>query len=59
MKYLLAWVMIVAKNLLRRTSIGMGEVAERAGYRSASAFSAELSRHMGLPPSSYARRGAP
>jgi AraC-like DNA-binding protein len=51
MEYLLAWRMAVAKNLLRRQDLGLAEVAERVGYGSASAFS----RHVGQPPSLYAR----
>jgi AraC-like DNA-binding protein len=55
MEYLLAWRMAVAKNLLRRHDLGIGEVAERVGYGSASTFSTAFSRHVGQPPSRYAR----
>jgi AraC-like DNA-binding protein len=55
MEYLLAWRMVVAKDLLRREDIGLAEVAERVGYGSASAFSTAFSRHVGKPPSRYAR----
>jgi len=55
MEYLLAWRMAVAKDLLRRQDIGLAEVAERVGYGSASAFSTAFSRHVGKPPSRYAR----
>lgn len=55
MEYLLAWRMAVAKELLRREDIGLAEVAERVGYGSASAFSAAFSRHVGQPPSRFAR----
>nr|BAC65318.1 regulatory protein [Pseudomonas fluorescens] len=58
MEYLLAWRMIVAKDLLRRTDIGMIEVAERVGYSSASAFSTAFSRHVGMPPRHYGSRVA-
>lgn len=54
-EYLLAWRMAVAKGLLRRQEMGIDEVAERVGYGSASAFSAAFSRHVGQPPSRYAR----
>ena len=59
MEYLLAWRMAVAKNLLRRQDLGVGEVAERVGYGSASTFSTAFSRHVGQPPSRYAASGAP
>ena len=55
MEYLLAWRMAVAKDLLRRHDFGLAEVAERIGYGSASTFSTAFSRHLGQPPSRYAR----
>lgn len=55
MEYLLAWRMAVAKDLLRRHDFGLTEVAERVGYSSASTFSTAFSRHVGQPPSRYAR----
>lgn len=55
MEYLLAWRMAVAKSLLHRQDVGIAEVAERVGYRSASTFSIAFSRHVGQPPSRYAR----
>lgn len=55
MEYLLAWRMAVAKDLLRREDLAMAEVAERVGYGSASTFSTAFSRHVGQPPSQYAR----
>ena len=58
MEYLLAWRMTVAKDLLRRQDIGLGEVAERVGYSSASTFSTAFSRYVGQPPSRYARAAA-
>jgi AraC-like DNA-binding protein len=57
MEYLLAWRMALAKDLLRREDIGLAEVAERVGYGSASTFSTAFSRHVGQPPSQYARSG--
>ncbi|MFV8750637.1 AraC family transcriptional regulator [Nannocystaceae bacterium ST9] len=57
MEYLLAWRMAVAKDLLRRHELGLGEVAERVGYGSASTFSTAFSRHVGQPPGRYARAG--
>jgi AraC-like DNA-binding protein len=55
MEYLLAWRMAVAKDLLRRDELGVAEVAERVGYGSASTFSTAFSRHVGQPPSRFAR----
>jgi AraC-like DNA-binding protein len=55
MGYLLAWRMAVAKDLLRRQGLGVGEVADRVGYGSASNFSTAFTRHVGQPPSRYAR----
>lgn len=57
MEYLLAWRMAVAKDLLRRQQLALAEVAERVGYSSASAFSTAFSRHVGQPPSRFARAG--
>jgi AraC-like DNA-binding protein len=55
MEYLLGWRMALAKNLLRRKECGVAEVAERVGYSSASTFSVAFTRHVGLPPTRYAR----
>jgi AraC-like DNA-binding protein len=55
MEYLLAWRMALAKDLLRREEVSVAEVAQRVGYTSASAFSVAFTRHVGLPPTSYAR----
>jgi AraC-like DNA-binding protein len=55
MEYLLAWRMAVAKDLLRRHDLGISEVAARVGYGSASTFSTAFRRHVGQPPSRYAR----
>jgi AraC-like DNA-binding protein len=58
MEYLLAWRMAVARDLLRRPDVGIAEVADRVGYGSASTFSTAFSRHVGEPPSHYARAAA-
>jgi AraC-like DNA-binding protein len=57
MEYLSAWRMAVAKDLLRKQDISVGDVAERVGYGSASTFSTAFSRHVGRSPSRYARAG--
>lgn len=58
MAYLLAWRMALAKDLLRRKEGGVAEIAERVGYSSASTFSVAFTRHVGRPPSQYAREQA-
>lgn len=58
MEYLLAWRMAMAKDLLRRKEGDVAEVAERVGYSSASAFSVAFTRHVGMPPTHYARSQA-
>jgi len=55
MEYLLAWRMAIAKDLLGHYDLGIAEVAEHVGYNSASTFSTAFSRHVGQPPSHYAR----
>ena len=55
MEYLLSWRMALAKELLRRKQVTVTEVAEQVGYSSASTFSAAFTRHVGLPPTHYAR----
>ena len=55
MEYLLAWRMALAKRLLRSKAAGIAEIAQRVGYSSASTFSVAFTRHVGQPPSLYAR----
>ncbi|HUX20774.1 MAG TPA: AraC family transcriptional regulator [Spirochaetia bacterium] len=55
MEYILGWRMAVAKNLLHRSGVTVAEVAERVGYGSSSTFSVAFCRHVGRPPSHYAR----
>lgn len=55
MAYLLAWRMALAKDLLRRHDLAIGEVAERVGYGSQSTFSTAFRRYVGQAPSRYAR----
>lgn len=58
MDYLLAWRMALAKDLLRRNEGRVAEIAERVGYGSASTFSVAFTRHVGQPPTQYAREQA-
>ena len=55
MEYLLAWRMEIAQQLLRCGGLSVAEIAERIGYGSTSAFSVAFTRHVGQPPSHYAR----
>jgi AraC-like DNA-binding protein len=55
MEYLLTFRMAIAKDLLRRQDLALADVAERVGYGSASNFSTAFTRHVGQPPSRYAR----
>jgi AraC-like DNA-binding protein len=58
MEYLLGWRMALAKDMLRRNEGRMAEIAERVGYSSASTFSVAFTRHVGRPPTQYAREQA-
>lgn len=58
MGYLLAWRMAVAKTLLRDPALGLAQIAEQVGYSSASTFTTAFTRHVGEPPSQFARRAA-
>jgi AraC-like DNA-binding protein len=55
MQYVLEWRVAIAKDLLRRERVPLAEVAEKIGYRSASAFSTAFTRQVGVPPSAFAR----
>jgi AraC-like DNA-binding protein len=56
MDYVLAWRMSLAKDLLRDGSATVAEVAAKVGYSTSSTFSVAFTRHVGLPPSRYARQ---
>ncbi len=58
MEYLLTWRMALAKDLLRRNEGRVSDIAERVGYSSASTFSVAFTRHVGRPPTQYAREQA-
>lgn len=57
MEYLLSWRMAVARDLLRREGLSIGEVAQRVGYASSSTFSTAFSRSVGQAPGRYAKTG--
>jgi AraC-like DNA-binding protein len=46
--------MALAKQMLRQDGIRVAEVAEKTGYRSASAFSVAFARSVGQSPGQYA-----
>jgi AraC-like DNA-binding protein len=58
-EYLLRWRMALAKDALRHGRGSLEDIAEKIGYRSASAFSTAFSRKVGCPPSEYARTPLP
>ncbi|MEZ4237709.1 MAG: AraC family transcriptional regulator [Myxococcota bacterium] len=55
MAYVTAWRMALAKDALEREAVGLAEIAERVGFRSASAFSTAFSRHVGCSPRAFRR----
>jgi AraC-like DNA-binding protein len=55
MQYLARWRMQMAANLLRTTTAGLGEIAERVGYGSEAALSRAFKRWLGVAPASYRR----
>ena len=55
MAYLLSWRMALAKSLLRRNEVSIGEIAERVGYSSQSTFTVAFTRLVGSPPTRFAR----
>jgi len=54
-RYLSAWRMHVAGDLLRSTTLGVGAVARRVGYESEEAFSRAFKRSTGRSPSEARR----
>lgn len=54
MEYLLGWRMNLAKDLLRRGTGRIEEIALSVGYGSASAFSTAFARQVGMPPKRFA-----
>jgi AraC-like DNA-binding protein len=56
MRYLAAWRLHVARQLLTQPGIGIAEVAARVGYDSEAAFNRAFKRHVGLPPATWRRQ---
>jgi len=60
MKYLATWRMQKARGLLTQTASSVGEIAQRVGYSSESAFNRAFREQFGSPPGAWrkARTGA-
>jgi AraC-like DNA-binding protein len=58
MHYLARWRMHMALTMLREGDAGLGELANRLGYRSEAAFSRAFKRYIGLSPGAVRRNGA-
>ncbi len=52
MRYLAAWRLQLAADLVRTTDLGMAEIGGRVGYESEAAFSRAFKRQFGVPPAS-------
>ena len=55
MQYLTQWRMMLAANLLRRSTVPLARVAEEVGYQTDTAFSRAFRREFGLPPVAWRR----
>jgi AraC-like DNA-binding protein len=56
MRYLAAWRIQVAKQMLRDGARGIGEVSARVGYESEAAFNRAFKRATGSPPASWRKK---
>lgn len=56
-RYLTAWRMHVAEDLLRSSGLGVSAIARRVGYESEEAFSRAFKRTHDLAPSAWRRHG--
>ena len=52
-QYLASWRMHLARDLLRGSTLGIGEIAGRMGYESEAAFNRAFRRAVGLPPAAW------
>ena len=57
MQYLAAWRMHMARQLLRESTLDIGEIAERVGYDSDAAFNRAFRRLVGKPPAAWRQDG--
>lgn len=58
LQYVTRWRMVRAVELLRSSSLTVGEIAERVGYDSETAFSKAFKRQMGQPPNQYRKQSS-
>ena len=52
-QYLAGWRMHLARDLLRESTLGLGEIAGRVGYESEAAFNRAFRRLVGSPPATW------
>jgi transcriptional regulator GlxA family with amidase domain len=52
-QYLAGWRMHLARDLLRESTLGIGEIAGRVGYDSEAAFNRAFRRLVGSPPATW------
>jgi AraC family transcriptional regulator, alkane utilization regulator len=52
-QYLAGWRIHLARNLLRESTLGIGEIAGRVGYESEAAFNRAFRRLVGSPPATW------
>lgn len=57
-QYLTQWRMVLASNLLARSSAPMTRIAEAVGYQTDTAFSRAFRREFGKPPAAWRRERA-
>jgi AraC-like DNA-binding protein len=56
-QYLAGWRMHLARQMLRDSTLGIGEIAGRIGYESEAAFNRAFKRAVGSPPALWRRAG--